>query len=52
MRIYVSNGMYDFTGTVDDDADLDGSFVLVDDDDGQRYTINGWQACELEVLSD
>lgn len=49
MRIFVSDGCFDFEGVVDDDADLDGSF-LITEDDGQVYRISGWQACDLEVL--
>ncbi|HEY5409916.1 MAG TPA: hypothetical protein VIJ94_04230 [Caulobacteraceae bacterium] len=50
MRIYVSDGQYDFEGTVDDDADLDGAFTLTDDETGERFVIHGWLASELEIL--
>lgn len=50
MRIFCSDGMNDFEGAVADDADLDGAFTLISDDDGQAYRINGWLISDLEVL--
>ena len=37
-------------GTVADGTDLDGTFTLMSDDDGERYNVNGW-ACYVDVLS-
>lgn len=48
--IYVSNDFNDFTGYVDKDADLDGTFELVCQETGEVFRINGWQATELEVI--
>ena len=50
MRVFVSDGQSDFVGTVADDADLDGTFALVCEDDGETYLINGWQASSIEAL--
>lgn len=50
MRIFCSDGMNDFEGTVSDDADLDSTFTLISDDDGVSYRINGWMISDLEVL--
>lgn len=52
MKIFCSDGATDFEGTVADDADLDGTFTLISDDDGQAYRINGWLCTDLEVLED
>ena len=48
--IYVSDGFTDFQGFVDRDADLDGTFELTCEETGEVFRINGWQACELEVI--
>lgn len=48
MRVFVSDGVNDFEGDVRDDADLDGTFVIHCEDG--KFSINGWLACELEVL--
>lgn len=49
MRLFVSNGFVDLEGHVDDDADLDGTFTLIDDD-GESFRVNGWQAVEIEEI--
>lgn len=41
MRVYVDSPDGDLEGLVDDDQDLDGTFVLTDDD-GEKWTVNGW----------
>lgn len=51
MRIFVSNGQADFEGEVADDADLDGTFTLTEDD-GECYRINGWQASDIEIIDE
>lgn len=48
--IYVSDGFTDFQGWVNRDADLDGTFELLCEETGEVFRINGWQACELEVV--
>lgn len=48
--IFVSDGLTDFQGFVDRDADLDGTFELLCEETGEVFRINGWQACELEVV--
>ncbi len=48
--IEVSNYVQDFRGWVDRDADLDGTFELTCEETGEVFRINGWQACELEVI--
>ena len=52
MKIFCSDGAADFEGEVSDDADLDGTFVLISDDDGLAYRINGWMMTDCEVLED
>lgn len=52
MRIYCTDGATDFEGTVADDADLDSTFTLISDDDGQSYRINGWMVSECTVLDE
>lgn len=32
-------------------GDIDGRFELLNDDDGQRYSVNGW-CCDIEVLNE
>jgi hypothetical protein len=51
IRIYCTDGMTDFEGTVSADADLDGTFTLISDDDGKPYRINGWLISDLEYLN-
>lgn len=41
MRVYIDSPDGDLEGLVDDDQDLDGTFVLTDDD-GEKWTVNGW----------
>lgn len=50
MKIFCTDGMTDFEGTVADDADLDGTFALISDDDGETYRINGWLCVGLEII--
>lgn len=52
MKIFCSDGQTDFEGTVADDADLDGTFTLICDEDGKAYRINGWLMTDCEVLED
>lgn len=40
-RIIASGGIHEFEGWVADDAELDGAFVLTEDD-GTRMRLNGW----------
>lgn len=36
-------------GRVDPDADLDGRFVLIEDETGDRFKVNGW-CCDITHL--
>ena len=48
--IFVSDGFTDFQGFVDREADLDSTFELTCEETGEVFRINGWQACELEII--
>lgn len=49
MRVFCSSGLVDLEGEVDDDAELDGTFVLVCADTGERLAVNGW-LFSIEIL--
>lgn len=40
-RILADGGPYTLEGMIEDDADLDGVFVLTEDD-GTKLKVNGW----------
>lgn len=40
--IDLTSGPYDLTVWIKPDADLDGQFEAISDDDGERLSINGW----------
>jgi hypothetical protein len=50
MMVFVSDGFTDLQGSVDEDADLDGEFELIEEDTGERLMVKGWLAVELEIL--
>lgn len=50
MRILISDGMSDLDLTVDDDTDLDGSFVGTCNETGDRLRISGWLAESIDIV--
>ncbi len=42
MRVTVESPEQTISGFVDKSADLNGTFVLIDDEDGTRWTVDGW----------
>lgn len=51
MRVSCESAVVDLTGEVADDADLDGTFVLICDETGERLAVNGW-LFNIERLDD
>lgn len=51
VRVNCQSGLYDLTGEVADDADLDGTFVLRCEDTGEDLAVNGW-LFHIETLQD
>lgn len=41
-RVIVEAGESDFYGWIKPLADLDGEFLLIDDEAGERYSFKGW----------
>ncbi len=42
MRVTVESPEQTISGFVDKSADLDSTFVLIDDEDGTHWTVDGW----------
>ena len=42
MRVTVESPEQTISGFVDPSADLGDSFVLIDDEDGTHWTVDGW----------
>lgn len=41
-RVDAHCSMYDLTGYVRDDAELDGVFTLIDEETGEQLQLHGW----------
>lgn len=50
LRVYIESPEGDLEGFVDECQDLDGTFVLIDDD-GEKWNVNGW-CCNLSIDAD
>lgn len=49
IRMYVESPEGDLEGLVDECQDLDGRFVLIDDD-GEKWIVSGW-SCSCEIIT-
>lgn len=50
-HVAIEAGASDLYGYVKPDDDFDGTFTLIDDEDGTVYNVNGW-ICLMEDLED
>lgn len=51
MRVMVETPFHSFTGRTVEGVydDLDGTFIMICDDDGERLKVNGWQ-CDITII--